>query len=341
MLRVLAIADDLTGMLETAAKFAGRGAGADATVLNADSRHLSPEQAKAAIRSLAVGTPDLVYKKTDSTLRGNIGAELSALLQLWPETPLFFVPAYPALGRTVRDGALFLEGVPLQATAFARDPLNPIRTNRIRDVLAEQTSAQIYSAGARATLPGIHIFDGEKTSDVQSAARMILRRDGIKLVAGPAAIAEALAELLWPNPPLVSIPPLSSALIVNGSLHERSIEQIANGRSAAASWTIFDDAGVLQGTGVERAANLGQLVATSLAREPKQLLIVFGGDTAAGILGALGNPIIEPLREILPGVPISKLVSNDGRTRFLVTKAGGFGPPDVLKQIRDLLCQHQ
>jgi len=301
---------------------------------------MPPEQAKAAIMNLSAGAPDLVYKKTDSTLRGNLGAELSAILQLWPGQPLCFVPAYPALGRSVREGSLFVDGVPLHQTAFARDPLNPMRTNRIREILAEQTFAQIYSAGARITLPGIHIFDGETGADVHAAAKRILQLSGTKLVAGPAAIAEALAELLWPDTPVISLPRFRSALIINGSMHERALEQIAHW-SPTHSWEIFNAADRLYGTGLDRAALLGQLVASFLDAQPKQLLIVFGGDTAAGILRALGDPQLEPLREILPGVPISRVIRKNGTTYYLVTKAGGFGPPNVLQQIQDLLCQHQ
>jgi uncharacterized protein YgbK (DUF1537 family) len=61
-------------------------------------------------------------------------------------------------------------------------------------------------------------------------------------------------------------------------------------------------------------------------------LIVFGGDTAFGILDALGRPAIHPVLEILPGVPLSRTGG-----LFLVTKAGGFGPPDVLVRIREIM----
>ena len=49
---------------------------------------------------------------------------------------------------------------------------------------------------------------------------------------------------------------------------------------------------------------------------------------------AIGNPALCPLGEIVPGVPLSRVT---GRDLILITKAGGFGPLDVLPAIRSVL----
>ena len=54
-----------------------------------------------------------IYKKTDSALRGNIGAELEAMMQASGEEQLPFVPAFPQIGRTTVNGTHFIEGVPV------------------------------------------------------------------------------------------------------------------------------------------------------------------------------------------------------------------------------------
>ena len=109
-MEVLALADDLTGALETGAKFAARGietlvaaAGACRVLaVNTESRHLAASEAAGLVaRAVAANPARLIYKKTDSTLRGNIGAELGALLEVHPDSPLIYVPAYPELGRVV------------------------------------------------------------------------------------------------------------------------------------------------------------------------------------------------------------------------------------------------
>ena len=63
--------------------------------------------------TLPCGTSARIYKKTDSLLRGNIGAELRALCDAAGSGPLVFAPAYPTGGRTTIDGIHRLEGIPV------------------------------------------------------------------------------------------------------------------------------------------------------------------------------------------------------------------------------------
>jgi uncharacterized protein YgbK (DUF1537 family) len=59
---------------------------------------------------------------------------------------------------------------------------------------------------------------------------------------------------------------------------------------------------------------------------------VFGGDTAFGIHQALGAVPFEPLGELAPGLAVSRSGS-----LIWVSKAGGFGAPDVLRTIKEQL----
>jgi uncharacterized protein YgbK (DUF1537 family) len=69
-------------------------------------------------------------------------------------------------------------------------------------------------------------------------------------------------------------------------------------------------------------------------------LVVFGGDTAFGVADALGIGNFQPVREISQGVVISR-AEQAGMDLHLVTKAGGFGAPDILTKIRDTLGREQ
>ena len=82
------------------------------------------------------------------------------------------------------------------------------------------------------------------------------------------------------------------------------------------------------------AETLAPAVAAIVARDRPDALAIFGGDTAYAILQSLGNPPLHPLGEIVPGVPVSKV---EGGDLYLITKAGGFGPVDVLSAIRRAL----
>lgn len=331
------IADDLTGALECGAKFAAHGAatrvcvqaeredaaGVDVQVIDTESRHRSAEDAAAAVRAVAIRAspfaPWMIYKKTDSTLRGNIGPELRALLEVFPERRILFAPAYPQMGRMVRDGVLFVDGVPLDQTPFARDPMNPVRGSRIADVLE----------GLR-----VEIVDGETCADVDDAAARIANSAGSAIAAGPAALAGALAKLLYPSGPSTAPwPRLARCLVVNGSLHPASLGQVEFARSHGCfdeRWNLCEfDAG---GAGLERAGRTGERVASAVRESNVDALVVFGGDTAYGIHAALGGEPFEPLGEIVPGVPLSRC-----RGVHWITKAGGFGGRELLCDIRKRL----
>ena len=218
-LRVLALADDLTGALEVGAMFEGavvtQGEGCDAPVLVVDteSRHLGAEEAAERVRGgWLKARADLIYKKTDSALRGNIGAELGAL----PAGKIHYVPAYPRMGRVVRGGELLVDGVAVHRTAFGQDPLDPVKGSDIRAKLAEQG----------APLERIEVYDGEKDEDVRAAARRILAGPRPWLAAGPAALAGELAALLGMGRSAVRWPEVPRCLVINGSAHPASAAQM-------------------------------------------------------------------------------------------------------------------
>ncbi|MBW7460650.1 four-carbon acid sugar kinase family protein, partial [Paenibacillus sepulcri] len=116
------IADDLTGANDSGVQLAASGYSAsvlfrldeeapgsvDAVVLNTDSRADSPQTAYAKVRNAADYVSRLsagiVYKKLDSTLRGNIGAELDAVYDAFKPDFIVLAPAYPGNGRTTENG---------------------------------------------------------------------------------------------------------------------------------------------------------------------------------------------------------------------------------------------
>lgn len=134
--RWLILADDLTGATDSGAQFANRGLGTqvtwgesrpadDTTVVACDlaTRQLAPAEAAArhaaAVRRLL--SPDRrLYKKIDSTLRGQPAAEIAALHATLRELSRpalgIFAPANPAMGRTTRSSRVLVNGKPLEHT---------------------------------------------------------------------------------------------------------------------------------------------------------------------------------------------------------------------------------
>ena len=326
---ILALADDLTGALEVGARFAGAGIpsvvttrwsdDAPAVVIDTETRHLPANEAARVVHEFVrqAASARLVYKKTDSTLRGNIAAELDALLSAFPAEPLIYAPAYPAMGRTVRDGNLYVDGVPVSETEFARDRLNPVAQSHVPSLLAECPRAS-----------AVQVIDGETDADLDAAARGVAR-----LAAGPAAFATAIARSLdIPRVQPPSLPGIERCLVINGSMHDISARQIAH--AEAAGWPVVGPRGIPGGSGwwlLRQNADIRGI----LENMDLDALVVFGGDTAFGILDALGRPPLWPLGEIVPGVPIARVRQN----LHLITKAGGFGAPDILPAIRAALSR--
>lgn len=155
------IADDLTGSLDTGLQFSKKGLTtlvplslkppypfAQVLVLNTDSRNISGNLAYRKVykiaRALQVGG---IYKKIDSTMRGNVGKEALAILDAQKIPRAIIVPTIPVLGRTVERGILRVHGIRLLRTPYAQDPFHPIWTSRVADLLQEETGEQVAHLG--------------------------------------------------------------------------------------------------------------------------------------------------------------------------------------------------
>jgi uncharacterized protein YgbK (DUF1537 family) len=144
------VADDLTGSMDSSGYFASRGlstvvildpdfpSDADVVVINTNSRAEDPDVAsrrvKQAVKSLR---GRVVYKKIDSTLRGNIGVELKAAMSEMTGEKAIVAPAFPAVGRTTVNGILLVNGVPVAETQFANDPISPVKESNISNLLRQ------------------------------------------------------------------------------------------------------------------------------------------------------------------------------------------------------------
>lgn len=116
----------------------------DVVVVNAMSRGLAPEEARAAVRHdtkvLLARGERYFCKRIDSTIRGNLGSEVEGMLEaLGPDYVAVCVPAFPACGRISIGGYVLVNGVPVSRTGAACDPLKPVRSSYLPDVFAEQT----------------------------------------------------------------------------------------------------------------------------------------------------------------------------------------------------------
>ncbi|MEY8386134.1 four-carbon acid sugar kinase family protein [Oscillospiraceae bacterium 38-13] len=255
MVKLLMIADDFTGALDTGVQFAVRGArtcvatdpaydfsraGEDTQVLvlDAETRHLPPEEAyrtvfRAVKDALQAGFT-YIYKKTDSALRGNVGAELTAVLNAAGADRLAFFPALPKMNRITRKGVHYIDGVPVAESVFGRDPFEPVTASSVKEIIAAQSDIPVVLHEREETdlRPGIHVYDAESDDDLRRAGR-VLDREGLNLSAGCAGFASVLAELLELEGTPPGMPYLEPALFVAcGSVNPVTLRQIETAEAA-------------------------------------------------------------------------------------------------------------
>ena len=254
MSRLLVLADDLTGALDTGVQFAlgqadtavfhqlGEAAFASAAqvlVINTGTRNLDACTAYDRVALAARWAKERgftrVYKKTDSGLRGNTGAELQAVLDVFGGA-LAFAPAHPKAGRVVKGGRLYVDGLPVSRSVFARDPYKPVLLDEVAALIALQSAVPVIPAAEGKAPParGVWLFDALDAAELEHAARESVRA-GCALFAGCAGFAEALMPLLGlerkPAPVPVLAPPL---FVVSGSVSEVTFHQLI--QAEAAGW---------------------------------------------------------------------------------------------------------
>lgn len=145
-LSMLIIADDLSGAADCAIPCVAAGletwvaldqtaqlpATTNVLALDADTRRLPAILAAARVSDILQRVHQdaaLWFKKFDSTLRGNIGAELAAALevrrQTVPQSLALIAPALPSMGRYTRGGQQYLNDLPVEQTeAWQHDRLS-------------------------------------------------------------------------------------------------------------------------------------------------------------------------------------------------------------------------
>lgn len=127
-----------------------------------------------------------IYKKIDSTLRGNIGSEIEALFEIFSFEIALVVPSYPENGRTVIEGNLFVHNIPLDKTEIASDPKSPIRESNVLRLVANQTNYKI----GHVELATIEKGEESIVKKIRS-----LRENQVKIIVCDASTKEHMMEI--------------------------------------------------------------------------------------------------------------------------------------------------
>lgn len=160
-MKLAIIADDLTGANDSGVQLAKYGLKTsvflkmdaenvtdnEAIVFDTDSRALDGEEAKQKVEEvtkflLDQGVTNL-YKKIDSTMRGNIGQELIGFQHILQSDFVFVAPGYPKNGRKIIDGVHYLNGKPLGETEIANDPVTPVKESHLPTLIKNQINEEV------------------------------------------------------------------------------------------------------------------------------------------------------------------------------------------------------
>jgi len=382
------VADDLTGAADCAARC--KAAGLPVTLyvgpprpplprggvaLTSDSRHLSAADAAQRVRAVLdglIGVPHARwYKKIDSTLRGQIGSELDAMLDVRGHPQAIISPAFPAQERYLHDGYLVGAAVPIAGlhvpTVIAGQSRRRVHAVPLAAVRAGSGALGDRLVSACACGAQLLVVDAATDADLDvivEAARTALPA---ALLCGSAGLLGALALTASAIPSRVhtridETDEVERAargaardgpiLIVVGSGSRRAHEQIAYARAcgvrtvAVGEESLPDavdtlvlhlprpDDRALDGPIARQAATLlAETALSAIDRSRPGVLLLVGGDTAITVLKRLEVDRLTVLRELLPGMPLTYGIDGRGIARYVIVKAGNHGDAGVLETL--------
>ncbi len=229
--KIVIVADDFTGASDTAVQFAKKGLKSlvindidtisksldicDALAINTGSRADSMDTAYRKTYSagnMLKGTNiKLIYKKIDSTMRGNIGAELSGLMDSLKTDISVIVPSLPDQGRTVINGNLYVKDVLLSDTEFSTDPGTPVRESYIPAIISQQSDKKTAVISYDRVIEGenilaeavrqliddnvrIIVIDAREKEELRIIASALASMNEKILMAGSLGLAEFIPE---------------------------------------------------------------------------------------------------------------------------------------------------
>ncbi len=382
------LADDVTGGCDAGVQFSLRGAAtrvyldvpeelaalAGVSVIVNHSRGEAPEEASRKVEQacdwIAASGAKLCFKKIDSTLKGNVGAELEAIRNKFPDRLILVSPSFPSMERILLDGWLRVrssEGIePVDVLSLLRGQgvrrlthISQPAAASVSDTLVERIR-HAEAAGAR-----IIVIDGASESHLRAIAEAAVQIVPQPLLVGSAGLAAGWSEALLKagnsgasgtteSAGLVRPASADSAagsatgpvVLCIGSTNPvtcQQLQRLADTQTVHTfDWQQDDPnhalAALAQGCHVTvpvhrdsvHLENLRRLFSAIVETSNVRGLLCSGGDTARLVCTALGAQVIQLGGEVLRGLPWGTLLGGPANGLPTCTKAGGFGNPDAL-----------
>jgi uncharacterized protein YgbK (DUF1537 family) len=339
---IVLLADDVTGACDSAAAFlrAGRAVrvwlGAAASfpatepvqAFNTNSRSLSPARASRIVArtaaALASNPQTLLFKKVDSAARGPFAAEILAAHRAFGSRVVLLAPAFPAAGRTVRNGILEIQDATGRRTQIDIASLFPPKH---RSLITLVSHPKALAAALHAAEP-VLLCDSSTQADLEALVRAAEKFPGL-LFAGSAGLAQALAVRYARRIRRVPPPSAPRTLLIAGSDHPVTKLQLETLDGV--------DSRAVQVLRIRYNSRDRARILHAFRTFAPQALILTGGDTALLAAGTLGAHSFILHGELAPGIPWGIVQGGAAEGCIVITKSGGFGAPTVFSEILNAL----
>ncbi|MBZ2174016.1 four-carbon acid sugar kinase family protein [Schnuerera sp. xch1] len=258
MNRFVIVADDLTGANATCSMIKKTGLQTaslmvldkkkipkdiDVLAASTGSRAMEPEETydrvRQTIRTLKSKDVLVYNKRTDSTLRGNLGPEINAVLdELGDDRMAIAVPAYPDTGRIVFNGEMLVNGVLLENSDAGRDAKAPVDSSNVEYLFSKNFKGKMRSVFLKDISKGpkhiekiikeekkkgtrLLIFDSVTNNDISIITKAVFssKVDCILVDPGPFTLSMIRESLDKGNQ-------MNKVLMTVGSVTDATIEQL-------------------------------------------------------------------------------------------------------------------
>ena len=254
--RLAVVADDLTGAMDTGLQFGKCGMDtvvslswdhlpqAQVVVLDTNSRAIRASAARNRLRRVGEMVAGYrLYKKVDSTMRGNVGYELRGLADALHPRAFVVAPAFPGGGRTTLRGRQRVHGKPLELTYFARDPRWPMLDSHLPTLLMRQFGGEVGEVPLEVVSEGpdavaralvacqqrVIVTDALDQRHLRAIAAAVVSLGEGWIPCGSAGLAEEWVAELDLEPTVQQIPSCEAGarvLIVSGSRNDQTLRQL-------------------------------------------------------------------------------------------------------------------
>lgn len=309
--------------------------------------------------------PASVFKKVDSVLRGHVLAELRSMLLATGKRRAVLAPANPSRGRIIRSGHYFVDGRPIEHSAFRNDPEYPITSSDVLAMLRARGSPEVRIASLGQELPDAGIIVAEASTQ-EDVARWAACIDPSTLAAGGADFFAAFLSLQEPHRgrspfiedptpcgrntlfvcgsaaacgrlrreecskygiPMVLVPQTPWGTEASSQPTQRALDAVRDAldRVGVAMIAAYAETGSSPTTPRSATSILIETVVQVLRRESVARLFVEGGGTASAFVRRMGWTRASVCRQYTPGVVAMRIHNEPAIT--LTTKPGSYPWP--------------